>query len=146
MEGVTSVLSKSLPSLYCLDQPLHEVSWLNVSCPGYRNTLKPCMFDIEIHSLLLSCMEQQYSKKGKYVVGLSHLVCVRGVQISMELLSCSKWLLLYYRHVGHYIFKELINKHHPRETTQIKETSFDPAHNDFTVMQLVELQKYCKST
>ena len=30
--------------------------------------------------------------------------------------------------VGHYIFKELIERHHPTETTQCKATSFNPTY------------------
>ena len=76
---------------------------------------------------------QTQSKKGEDVVNLSHVACVSEVQISMELFSCSKWLLSFtpfFQDVGHYIFKELIKKHHSTESTKHKEISFNPIYEE----------------
>ena len=37
---------------------------------------------------------------------------------------------LFHQHVGHYIFKELIKRHHTTETTQHKATPFDPTYEE----------------
>ena len=118
--------------------------WTGLFVPPYRLTYGWCAlgirratFETEVVKLLSRCLEEQHSKprvRREKMWSTYHMLRVseeyKSAWNSFLAQSGCSVLPLFCQHVGHYIFKELIKKHHSTESTKHKEMSFNPTYEE----------------